>query len=144
MRKPEARKTARKTGEIQVKGPVQHIPYQFLEKALRVQSYILRLNWLAASSSLKFNLKFSFALWLWFSNALSFRGPKATNVRTSLELRHWPAIQLLSLHVHLNNLSHDVWLSDPQGDEEAPWASAPAGDQSLRFCRGLNCTQKKV
>ena len=38
------------------------------------------------------------------------------NVRTSLELRHWPAVQLLSLHVHLNNLSH-VWLSDPQGDE---------------------------
>ena len=33
-----------------------------------------------------------------------------------LELRHWPAVQLLSLHVHLNNLSH-VWLSDPQGDE---------------------------
>ena len=26
-----------------------------------------------------------------------------------LELRHWPAVQLLSLHVHLNNLSH-VWL----------------------------------
>ena len=29
-----------------------------------------------------------------------------------------------------------VWLSDFQGNEQAPWASAPAGNQSLRLCLG--------
>ena len=37
--------------------------------------------------------------------------------------------------VHLSNLSH-LWLSDLQGDEKAPWALAPARNQSLRLCRG--------
>ena len=34
-------------------------------------------------------------------------------VRTSLVLRHWPAVHILSLHVHLNNLSNE-WLSVPR------------------------------
>ena len=48
---------------------------------------------------------------------------------------NWPAVLFLSLHVHLNNLSQ-VWLSDLKGNEQAPWASPPAGNQSLRLCRG--------